>query len=138
MLYEAIYTPPGEPRPDRSVLAFPGIARYAEGWGRPGDRGFLAEADGAPAGAAWYRLMHGYGWVADDIPELSIAVAPACRGRGLGTALLEALVAQTRQDGYRGLSLSVDPANPAVRLYQRLGFAQVGVDGTSVIMLKEL
>jgi len=52
-----------------------GPRRYVEGFGRPGDGGVIAEEDGVPAGAAWYRLLPasdaGYGYVADDIPELA-------------------------------------------------------------------
>jgi hypothetical protein len=36
------------------------------------------------------------------------------------------------------ISLSCDPANPAMRLYERLGFVAVGESGTSITMLKRL
>lgn len=132
MLYESIHTKPGAARPDRSILQEPSIAHYLTGWGRLGDRAFLAEDGGVPVGAAWYRLMPesdpGYGFVAADTPELGIALSPAARGQGVGTRLMEHLIAQARADGYRGLSLSVDPRNPALRLYERLGFTYVGTD----------
>lgn len=143
MLYESIHIEPGAPRPNRSILQEPSLAHYLSGWGRPGDRAFLAEAGGAPIGAAWYRLMPendpGYGFVAADIPELGIALSPAARGGGVGTLLMEHLIAQARVDGYRGLSLSVDPRNAALRLYERLGFTYVGADeGGSWTMLLKL
>jgi len=99
----------------------------------------VALADDRPAGAAWHRVLPGsdpgYGFVAADIPELTIAVDAASRGRGVGTQLLEALVAHAGDAGYRALSLSVHPHNPARRLYERLGFVQVDVrDGACVLV----
>lgn len=64
-----------------------------------------------------------------------MAIAEHGRGQGVGTALLEALIAQAREAGFPGLSLSLDPRNPAVRLYQRLGFEPAATDGSSVVML---
>jgi ribosomal protein S18 acetylase RimI-like enzyme len=74
---------------------------------------------------------HGYGFVATDVPELSIGVTADERGRGVGTALLEELLAQARATGHPAVSLSVETDNPAVRLYERLGFVRVGYVGTS-------
>lgn len=139
MLYEAVFTPVGAPRPGREVLDEPEVARYVAGWGRAGDHGFVAEAGGRPVGAAWFRVLPpdapGFGFVAAEIPELSIALLPEFRGAGLGTALLKILISEARADGYQGLSLSVDPDNPAARLYPRLGFRKVGVAGGSTVML---
>jgi ribosomal protein S18 acetylase RimI-like enzyme len=50
-----------------------------------------------------------------------IAVLPALQGRGLGTALVRLAQAEASAAG-RPLSLHVQPANPARRLYERLGF----------------
>jgi len=52
---------------------------------------------------------------------VDIALMPAWRGRGLGTALLAAVLAEAAR-GASAVYLSVDPRNPARRLYQRLGF----------------
>jgi ribosomal protein S18 acetylase RimI-like enzyme len=109
-------------------------AAYVKDWGRQGDAGFLAENDDArPIGAAWYRLFaqddHGYGYLSSEIPELSVAVHPEHRGRGIGTALLEALSEQARAEGVSALSLSVEKDNPAIRLYERLGFERLRLDG---------
>jgi ribosomal protein S18 acetylase RimI-like enzyme len=135
MLYHAIYVPVGQAPPPRVILGTPDIAPYAANWGRRGDLGFLAIEDGTPFGAAWLRLMHGYGYVADDIPELSIAVLPDHRGRGVGTILLTALIESAKKI-YPGISLSVSEDNPAQRLYERFDFQTVGFDGNSIIMMK--
>jgi ribosomal protein S18 acetylase RimI-like enzyme len=114
-------------------------ARYVEHWGRPGDAGVVAEDEnGRPLGAAWYRLFtdakHGYGYLAPGIPELSVAVDPRQRGQGIGTALLEALTECARTDGLPALSLSVEEDNPALRLYERLGFERLDRDGDAWTM----
>jgi ribosomal protein S18 acetylase RimI-like enzyme len=130
MLVEAASWRPGATKLSvAEVAANPKLARYVEGWGRKGDRGLIAEADGAAVGATWWRLFsqddHGYGFIEPSIPELSIAVAEEMRGRGVGTALLEALIDKARQDGLPALSLSVEADNAALRLYERLGFTRV-------------
>ncbi len=141
MLYNAIYVSPGEPLPPRDILDHPNLARYIQNWGRPGDLGFLAidPLMQEPVGAAWLRLLsgdnRGYGWVADDIPELSIAILESYRGQGLGTLLLDHLL-QAAQAQFSAVSLSVSPDNRALNLYQRLGFQSVGASGTSLILVK--
>jgi ribosomal protein S18 acetylase RimI-like enzyme len=110
-------------------------SKLLDGWGRNGDHAVIAEIDGEPAGAAWFRLWtdddHSYGFVADDVPEIALAVAPEFRRRGVARALLDALIQIGRDNGFRALSLSVDPRNPARLLYERAGFRKVGESGTS-------
>lgn len=58
---------------------------------------------------------------------LSMWVAPEVRGRGVGDALVLALVAWARDLGERTLLLEVADQNlPAVRLYARHGFVPTG------------
>jgi ribosomal protein S18 acetylase RimI-like enzyme len=128
---------------DARLLRDPAVAVYIEGWGRPGDAGVVAEdEDGVPLGAAWYRRFtqaeHGHGFVAPEVPELTVAVAPPNRGRGVGTALLEALVERAEAEGAPALSLSVEDDNPALRLYERLRFERVGRAGTAWTMRRDL
>ena len=119
-----------------------GPRRYVQGFGRPGDAGVIAETGGEPAGAAWYRLLPaadaGYGYVADDIPEVTIGVSAAHRGQGVAAELLERLKATAAADGLRGLSLSVEPDNHARRIYERAGFEPAGGSGGSVTLLAAL
>jgi GNAT superfamily N-acetyltransferase len=140
MLYHAIYVPAGEPLPPRDTIYRPELARYAENWGQPGDLGILALVHvNIPIGAAWVRLLtgdrRGYGYVDENIPELSLAVLPDYRGQGTGAALLERLFAAARKR-YLGISLSVSSTNPARRLYERAGFAPIPSPGDSLTMLK--
>jgi len=58
-------------------------------------------------------------------------VAPEARGRGLGGALVDAVVAWARAGGYRRVLLDVADANAAaIRLYEGRGFVPTGVKGT--------
>jgi len=57
-------------------------------------------------------------------PLLSfVLVLPQCRGRGVGTALISQSAARLRALGYTDWTL-VTHGNPAVALYERLGFRE--------------
>lgn len=132
-------------RPDKAtptgdeVLADPRYARYLEGWPRPGDHGLVAEEDG-PIGAAWYRTFTaanpGLGYVADDVPELAIAVIAPRRREGIGRGLLCDLIDAGVARGHPALSLTVAEANPARELYRSVGFVDVERHGRSWIMIR--
>jgi ribosomal protein S18 acetylase RimI-like enzyme len=68
-----------------------------------------------------------------DIRIMDIAIAPAFRGRGIGTRLLRALIEEAESSG-RKLSIHVEMNNPAKRLYERLGFEPAGEHGVYVLM----
>ncbi len=132
----------------QAAKTHPYLAEFVAGWGRPGDLGVIAIdiADGHTLGAAWLRRLRGpekrYAAVAEGVPELAIAVAPAAIGQGIGGALLGALLAQARAQ-YPAVALSVRESNPARRLYERHGFAVVDtitnrVGGRSFVMQVEL
>ena len=140
MLAVAAYWRPGSsPAPIDEILVDPHLAHYVVGWGREGDLGVIAEEDRTPLGAAWCRRFDaaepGYGFVAADVPELSIGVVEGARGRGIGRQLLEHLVAQARDRGTGRLSLSVELDNPARRLYERVGFVEVDRAGGAATMV---
>jgi ribosomal protein S18 acetylase RimI-like enzyme len=139
MLYLALHVPEGQPPFPREVLQAPGIRHYVEGWGRPGDMGVLALDGETPVGAAWLRLLtgedRGFGYVDDETPELSIAVMPEYRGRGIGSEMLRRLL-EIAGSRYTAVSLSVSADNPARRLYERFGFRVVRDDGSSLTMVR--
>lgn len=151
MLVEA-FNWDGTPRFTRDeVIEQEHTARYLGGWLRPGDFGLVAVAgEGAGEreaearlGAIWARALPasapGYGYVADDVPEIGMGVAAAHRGRGVGSTLLAGCIEQARELGWRALSLSVEDGNVAARsLYERHGFVVVGRNGGSDTMLREL
>jgi ribosomal protein S18 acetylase RimI-like enzyme len=130
---------------ERSPGEGPGpVALYVKGWGRPGDTALIAVDEGFPVGAAWYRLFRrdhpGYGFVDEETPELAIAVVPSCRGRGIGEALLDALIEKAHSESYGAVSLSVEKGNDALLgFYEKHGFTRVHEDGgDSVTMQRAL
>jgi GNAT superfamily N-acetyltransferase len=102
---------------------------YVAGWGRRGDSAVIALEGGFPVGAAWFRLFArdepGFGFVDEQTPEVSIAVVPSRRGHGIGSDLLDALIALAREQGYAGLSLSVADDSPAMHVFEKQGFEKV-------------
>ena len=65
--------------------------------------------------------------VFDEIHINNVAVRPAFRGRGLGSALLHHVLAEARRLGAHRATLEVRSSNQgARRLYERLGFRVAG------------
>lgn len=148
MLLEA-YNWTGEERLSRKQLLRDRTASfYVAGWQRDGDLGVVAVDLGGPSGlqipvgAAWLRRFTsahpGYGYVADDVPELSMAVVRPYRGHGIGTGLVRAVGSRALEAGIARISLSVEDGNPAARLYRSLGFTTVGRNGNADTMVLDL
>lgn len=144
MLVEAVnWSPEWKKKSRKRIFATPKSAHYISDWPRDTDLGVIAEADGQPIGAAWLRFLPatdpGYGFVAPDVPELTVGVAAAWRGRGVGRALLRAVADQARSAGLRRISLSVERKNYAQQLYLSEGYRIVdSSDAQSDTMVKTL
>lgn len=104
-------------------------ARFGEAWTRGQALGVLAMAgvrltlalvDDEPAGFAMVRS------VTDEAELLLIAVDPAFRCRGIGTALIRAIEADCAVGGVTDLHLEVRAGNDALKLYAAHGFVKVG------------
>jgi ribosomal protein S18 acetylase RimI-like enzyme len=100
-------------------------AHYREHY--PGATLDVVEVDGERAG----RLYVHRGTA--DIRIMDIALAPAFRGRGIGTELLRSLIDEADAAGCK-LSIHVEMNNPARTLYDRLGFEPAGEHGVYVLM----
>ena len=142
-LYEAIFVPEGfEGEVPRSVIYDDPKCRAAfDGFGTlPDDRAVVAEAGGEVVGACWVRTTNEYGHIDDETPSFSISLYKPYRGRGIGTAMMHALLGELREAGYTRASLSVQKENPALRLYERMGFRIVGdgFDETEWLMTRRL
>lgn len=103
--------------------------RYGEAWtsaqcmgmlSLPGVWLVVASLDGKDVGFALSRAT------VDEAELLLLATRPTARRRGVGGALLRAVVAEARGRGARRLHLEVRSGNDAVRLYRREGFEKVG------------
>ena len=82
--------------------------------------------DGAVAGYAYasqFRDRPAYAWACED----SIYIDPAWQGRGIGRALLEALLAAAEAAGFRTMIAVIGGAEPAsIALHARCGFDHAG------------
>jgi ribosomal protein S18 acetylase RimI-like enzyme len=89
------------------------VAYYREHY--PGAQFFVIEVDGQPAGRLYLHHRP------DEIRLMDIALLPEHRGRGVGSSILRDLLAQAQAEG-KGVGIHVEKHNPAMRLYERLGF----------------
>lgn len=128
-LLEAIYIPPGYTQKiSKDILTSDSKLRAAvEDFGTmPDDHALVALVKGRVVGAVWSRIADTYGCIDAQTPCLCISLYKAYRGKGVGAALMMRMLARLRAKGYEKASLSVDEANPAMRLYQKLGFQNAG------------
>jgi ribosomal protein S18 acetylase RimI-like enzyme len=87
----------------------------------------VIEVDGRPAGRLYVAR-----WT-DEIRIVDIALLPEYRGAGVGTRLLRELLDEGAREGKR-VSIHVEKHNPALRLYERLGFAPVADRGVYLLL----
>jgi ribosomal protein S18 acetylase RimI-like enzyme len=142
LLHVALWDPPPAGLRPRAVLEHPDVRIYAEGWGREGDVGVVGEDErGVVVGGAWMRLVpdgRGLAHVDDATPQLGIAVLPPHQRKGLGERLLSAAIDAAHTHGFTQVALTVHPENPAIALYQKLGFRDAGLRRTYHLMIREL
>lgn len=109
----------------------PGEAEMAQRMRAVLDAGYpylVAELDGRFAGYAYasgYRARAGY----RKTVENSVYVAPGLQGRGVGAALMQALIDACEARGYRQMIAVIgEPTNTAsIRLHEKFGFTLVGI-----------
>ncbi|MDX1375795.1 MAG: GNAT family N-acetyltransferase [Burkholderiales bacterium] len=94
------------------------LEHLAAEYAPPGGAFLLAEEDAIDLGCVGLRRF------ADQSGEVKrLYTVPAARGRGIGRALAEAIVAEGRRLGYRRLLLDTLPTMAAAQaLYRSLGF----------------
>jgi L-amino acid N-acyltransferase YncA len=94
------------------------------------DGGFpylVAEADRILAGYAYagpYRPRPAYRWSVED----SVYVAPALQRRGVGRTLLDRLIAEAEQRGFRQMIAVIGDSaqTPSIELHRAAGFRLIG------------
>jgi ribosomal protein S18 acetylase RimI-like enzyme len=87
----------------------------------------VIELEGEPVGRLYVARWE------DEIRIIDIALLIEHRGRGIGTALVRGLVGEAAAAGKR-LSIHVEKHNPSRRLYERLGFTEIGDRGLYLLM----
>lgn len=127
---------------EREILEKKEIKKYYADWDSKREIGYIARYLEQDIGAIWCRLFpyydQGFGYVDDAIPEMSIAVLPRYRGRGVGHILMENLFNRLRHANIKGISTYVEHGNPARIAYQRLGFVGVRREKKYVVLVKDL
>ena len=87
----------------------------------------ILEQDGVPAGRLYIDRQD------QTLLVVDISLLPEWRRRGIGTALLQEVIAEAREVG-KTATISVEKFNPAQRLYRRLGFREVAEEGVHWVM----
>lgn len=143
VMYEAVYNPdPMNPYP-KEIVYLPEVRVYWDNWGcGEDDYCLVAEIDGQIIGTVWIRIFSGetkgYGYVDSQTPEIAIALLKEYRSRGVGTELMRCMIRYMRNQNYGQVSLSITKGNPAIRLYERLGFKTIDETGEDYIMLLKI
>ncbi len=138
-LYEAIFIPEGVEAPPRDIVERPELRIYYDDFGTgPADHCLVAEAGGRVVGAVWTRIMHDYGHVDDETPSFAISLYKEYRGKGIGTALMRRMLGLLKEQGYKKVSLAVQKANYAVRMYKHVGFETIDENEEEFIMVCRL
>lgn len=138
-LYEAIFIPEGVAAPPREIVNDESLQVYIRDFGNlPDDRCLVAVAGDKVVGAIWSRIMNDYCHIADDVPSIAISLYKEYRNQGIGSQLLNQMLALLKADGYKSVSLSVQKANYAMKMYQKAGFKVISDDAEEAIMKCDL
>ena len=89
-------------------------------------------------GSVWTRIMDDYGHVDDETPSCAVSLYNEYRGQGIGSQLMMKMLDHLRQQSYKKVSLSVQKANYAVKMYEKSGFKTVDENEKEYIMAAEL
>lgn len=115
---------------DAAAIAGLHAASFRRGWSEDELERLLIERNVVADRAMLGRKLVGFvlsRFAADEAEILSIAVESGARSRGIGRSLLLRHLRRLAGTGIRTVFLEVDADNaPALRLYKRLGFEQVG------------
>ena len=138
-LYEAVFIPEGVEPPPKAIIASPELQVYVEHFGElKDDWGLVAEVDAKIVGAVWVRIMNDYGHIDDETPSLAISLYKEYRGFGIGTAMMKETLVLLKSHGYSRVSLSVQKANYAAKMYVKVGFEIVREKEEEYIMICNL
>lgn len=138
-LYEAIFVPEGVEPPSKSIITAPELQIYVKDFGTSKDDfSLVAEVENKIIGAVWVRIMNDYGHIDDKTPSLAISLYKKYRGQGIGRSLIKEMLSLLQAHGYKHVSLSVQKANYAAKLYQKIGFRIIKEIGDEWIMTYNL
>ena len=93
----------------------------------PDGRFLIVLGDGEPIGRLYLARLD------DEIRIVDIALLPQHRGAGIGSRLIDDVIAEADSAGL-AVRLHVEPWNPALRLYERRGFRVVAERGAYLFL----
>ena len=135
-LYEAIFIPEGIEPPPKTIITSPELQVYVGRFGESKDDwGLITEVDSKIVGAVWVRIMDDYGHIDDETPSLAISLYKEYRGFGIGTSMMKEILTLLKSHGYSRVSLSVQKANYAAKMYLKIGFEIVRENEEEYIMV---
>ena len=135
-LYEAIFIPDGITPPPRDIIASPELQIYVDRFGTSKDDfALVAEVEDKIVGAVWVRIMNDYGHIDEETPSLAISLYKEYRGQGIGTNMMKEMLSLLKTHGYKCVSLSVQKANYAAKMYRKIGFEIIKENKDEWIML---
>ena len=137
-LYEAIFIPVGMEKPPKAIIEQPELQVYIADFGKSDDWCLVAEVKGKIVGAVWVRVMDDYGHIDDETPSFAMSLYEEYRNMGIGTALMRDMLEFLKNKGYKQTSLSVQKANYAARMYQKVGFEVIDENEEEYIMVCRL
>lgn len=128
-LVEIVHGTPADLATVNAIMAEAFDPRFGEAWtpsqclgmvALPGVWLVIAWSGAQPAGFALART------ILDEAELLLLAIRPAMRRRGIGTALLRSVIGDARERGATTMHLEVRANNDAVRLYRSEDFEKIG------------
>lgn len=138
-LYEAIFIPEGIEPPSKSIIEKYSLQVYIKNYGKyADDKCLVAEIQGKIVGAVWTRIIDDYGHIDDKTPSLAISLYKEYRNLGIGTEMLEKMLEMLKRCNYKRVSLSVQKANYAVKMYLKAGFEIAYEKSEELIMICKL
>ena len=125
-------------KPPKSIIEQPELQVYIADFGKSDDWCLVAEVKEKIVGAVWVRIMNDYGHIDDETPSFAISLYEEYRNMGIGTVLMRDMLEFLKNKGYKQTSLSVQKANYAVRMYQKVGFEVIDKNEEEYIMVCRL
>ncbi|MCC8154609.1 MAG: GNAT family N-acetyltransferase [Tannerellaceae bacterium] len=143
LMYEAVFQRDPHNLIPRSVLKFPEVNMYIKDFGtQKDDYCLVAETDRQVIGGVWVRILNykvdGLESILPDTPESVISLFKKYRNKGIGTRLMQKMIAYLREKNYKQAFLKVEKENYAVKMYQNLGFIFIGENQDDYLMMLNL
>ncbi|MDR3287022.1 MAG: GNAT family N-acetyltransferase [Prevotellaceae bacterium] len=143
LLYEAVYQSDETNLIPREVVNVPQIRVYIDKFGqKKDDYCLVADLNSKIIGGVWIRILadeiRGFGNIDDKTPEFAISLFKEYRNCGIGTQLMREMIEYLKTKSYKQVSLSVQKANYAVKMYKKTGFQIIEENEEEYIMLLKL